>query len=571
VATITKRKRNGHAYYYLVESARVNGKPRIVYQKYLGTAETIGKAADLAKNGGVPDPEFSTVLDFGAVAALLGVADRLGVRDIINKHAGKRDQGLSVGDSILIAAINRAVEPASKKGMFEWFDETVLDAAFPDANEKNLSSQGFWNNMNRLDADKIRAIEDDITKAAVEKYGIRTDCLLYDNTNFFTYIDTSNPMTMARRGKSKEHRSDLRIVGLSLMVAPEYDIPLFHEPYAGNVNDARRFSETLDPLKARYAALDVGECDATLVFDRGNNSETNVDDLRDAKGAGFHFVGGLKLNQMPEMTSIPIESFRALTGTLSETKSYRTTKRVFGDDYDVVVTFNPELFDAQLDGVEANVAKCQAELEGFRESLKRRADGLVTKGRKPTVASAEKKVSGILSAEHMRKLFDVEIAESDGCVELSFTLNETKRDELKRTVLGRSILFTDRREWTDEEIVGAYRSQYRVEECFKQLKDTKHLSFRPIRHFTDSSIRVHALYCVLSLLLCGLLNKEFAEMGHATSVHRMLDELGKAQRILTVFPKVGKNKPVKSSFSKLSGPVGEYVEKYGLKKYCVNV
>ncbi len=47
VASIVGKRVSGKTYYYLVESARVDGKPRIVSQQYLGSAEEI--AAKLAE------------------------------------------------------------------------------------------------------------------------------------------------------------------------------------------------------------------------------------------------------------------------------------------------------------------------------------------------------------------------------------------------------------------------------------------------------------------------------------------------------------------------------------------
>jgi len=116
MATISKRTNKSGTYYYLVESARVNGKPRIVKQVYLGTAERIAKAMDLmATESAVPDPKSVTVYDFCAVTALFSIAERLEFCQIIDGIAGKRNQGLPVSSSILLAAINRAVAPTSKK------------------------------------------------------------------------------------------------------------------------------------------------------------------------------------------------------------------------------------------------------------------------------------------------------------------------------------------------------------------------------------------------------------------------------------------------------------------------
>jgi transposase len=175
--------RNGVAYYYLVTSARVNGKPRIVEQIYLGP---VSRLADMAKKyaeSGIPDPESGDVKELGTVLALYDLTNRLRIAEIIDRHSGKRNQGLPVSDYIILAAINRVVESSSKNVFYDWFKRTVLYHLFPDANPKNLSSQAFWNNMELLDEGKIRSIEDEITTAIVKKYGISTDCLLFDNVD----------------------------------------------------------------------------------------------------------------------------------------------------------------------------------------------------------------------------------------------------------------------------------------------------------------------------------------------------------------------------------------------------
>ena len=120
---------------------------------------------------------------------------------------------------------------------------------------------------------------------------------------------------------------------------------------------------------------------------------------------------------------------------------------------------------------------------------------------------------------------------------------------------------------SNERIVSAYRSQYHVEEAFKQMKDTKYLSFRPIRHFTDAHIRVHAFYCVLGLMLTGLLNKELEQMGYKMSVHRMLDIFQEAKQVVSVFISPNGKPVVKTAYSRFEGVMKEYAEKYGLLQY----
>jgi len=567
MAYIIQEKRNKHTYYYLAESARVNGKPRIISKKYLGTADTISNAINEKTN--LPKPEYSTILDCGAVLALFDIAERLNIREIIERHVNKRGQGIPIADSILLAAINRAVRPTSKNSFFSWFNKTVLHNCFEKANNKNLSSQGFWNNMSHLDQAAIKLIEDDITKIVVNKYNISTECLLFDNTNFFTYIDTNNPATLAKRGHSKEKRSDLKIIGLSLMVSPDNNIPLFHEVYPGNTNDSKRFSQILPKLKQRYKTLGRGDCNVTLVFDRGNNSDDNIEDILNETPLQFHFVGGLKMNQCKELQEIPLTDFKLLSENFFKgTLAYRTTKKVYGREFTVVMTFNPILYKAQLEGVKSNIDKCALFLKELQSSLLKWSEGKIKKGRKPSVNSVKKQVLSALSTEHMKDLFNYSVQEENGFAMLSYSLNQDGFMKLKRNVLGRSFLFTDHSDWANEHIVGAYRSQYHVEEAFKRMKDTDYLTFRPIFHFTDSKIRVHAFYCILAYLLTSLLKRELEEMSFKMSIPRMLDCFQNVQQVITIFSKsITHDNNFIISYSGLDGIAYSYIQKHNLLRY----
>jgi transposase len=568
MTSIISKTKKGRLYYYAVESARVNGQPRIVSQIYLGTIETILKAKSINESN-IENPNYADVFQFGAVSALLDLAERLGIRQIIDEEVGKRHQGLPVGDSIVLAAINRAVSPASKNVFHKnWFSKTVLPNSFPLASEKSLSSQGFWNNMSLVSSDNICTIEDKITAKIVKTYDINTNYLLFDNTNFMTYIDSDTDSLLAKRGKSKEHRSDLRIVGLSLMVSPDNNIPLFHEPYPGNTNDAKRFSELIDRLKARCQKIQDGT-DLTIVFDRGNNSSANIERLLEDNPFSFHFVGGLKHNQCHDLLKTPKDAYKPLEGNaFGETKAFRTTKTEFGRTVTVVLTDNPELYDAQIRGVTNNIEKCKKELQELAEKLKERESGKIFKGRPYTVDSVTKKVKGILRAEHMGQIFDYKIDVVNNNIRLNYNLNDEKFSYIREHILGKSALFTDRHDWSNEKIIGAYRAQYHVEECFKQMKNIKYLSLTPIRHFTDSHITVHAFYCVLALTLASVLNLEFKRMGYNISINAMLEELANIFQVVNYYVKNKSKLITTKTFTKFEGFAKEYIDKHNLYKYA---
>jgi transposase len=567
MASLVSKLINGHKYFYAVESARVNGKPRIVKQTYLGTLEKIVEANQLFKTDGIETPSYSEVLEFGAVSALMDVSERLGIRGIIDEVVGKRNQGLPVGDSLVLAAINRAVAPVSKKAFCEkWFEKTVLPDCFPLANTQNLSSQGFWNNRSLVTLDHIRLIEDEIASRIIQHYNISTECLYFDNTNFITYFDSDNPSQIAKRGKSKEHRADLRIVGLSLMVSEDFNIPLFHETYPGNMNDAKHFTEIIGRLKERCSKLHLNP-DITLVFDKGNNSSSNFEKLLESDPFAFHFVGGLKLIQCKQLQNIPINEYINLQGEqFRDTKVYRATIEEYGKTFTALITDNPELYRTQMRSIEIIISKCISEFNDLISKIELKQQGKLRGCFKCSVDSINSKVKTILSREHMKEIFDFKILGEQNHISLSYRLNDDKLKYLQNSILGKNVLFTSRNNWTNEKIVSAYRSQYHVEASFKQMKDDKYVSFYPLRHFTDNKIIVHAFYCVLALTLSCVLNLEFYRLGHSLSIDSMLANLSESRQVINYYVK--NKKVIKTySLSTMSHVAKNYIDEYKLYKY----
>ena len=94
-----------------------NGKCRRLSQKYLG--KTRRHRPRRARSAG-PAPQYAVVLDWGLPQALWQEAARAQVAQQVDQLCPKRAQGLSPGDYIRLAAINRACEPVSKQAMWDW-------------------------------------------------------------------------------------------------------------------------------------------------------------------------------------------------------------------------------------------------------------------------------------------------------------------------------------------------------------------------------------------------------------------------------------------------------------------
>ena len=387
--------------------------------------------------------------------------------------------------------------------------------------------------------------------------------MIYDATNFFSYINTKQESALAKRGHSKEKRNDLRIVGLSMMLSPDCNIPLLYDTYPGNTPDSKQFTVMLDKLKHRYEKLINKSTDVTIIFDRGNNAQYNIDQLEN-ENFSLYYVGGLKKNQCADLFDIDKSKYAQLSGECFEkVTAYRTTKNVYERDMTVVVTFNQNLYDGQMQGIVLNIEKTYENLSAIQRQLINRAEGIVIKGRTPTSASVEKQVKAALKLEYMEDIFDYELTTLNGVPFVKFILNESKLVHLQKTMLGKTVLFTNRHEWSTEQIVASYRSAWHIEHAFSQMKDTDHLTVRPFFHWTDQKIKIHIFYCVLAYRLCCLLKKELLVHDIDESINKILEHLNELKYIITV---LGTSKSdILCSFSQSNNLAEKIAAHYNLK------
>ena len=99
MASLIKKTIRGKTYYYARECRRVDGKPKIVWQKYLGRADDIIAALTQPTTPLATAPEKAVVTEFGAVVALYDLARRLRLVEHIDRHVPARrgPRGPSVG------------------------------------------------------------------------------------------------------------------------------------------------------------------------------------------------------------------------------------------------------------------------------------------------------------------------------------------------------------------------------------------------------------------------------------------------------------------------------------------
>jgi transposase len=525
--SIVGKKQKGRVYYYLVESARVNGKPRIVSQQYLGSAEEI---AQRLSESGPGEPDRTQHLAFGDVAAVWGMLGRLGLIDIVDEVVGSRrsDAALSVGTYIALAALNRVVAPCSKLAFSDWWATTAGDRLVQRAPVAALDHRRFWDAMDAITEEQLIETERRIVARMVAEFEVDVSGLVLDMTNFATYIDSANDRApIAQRGRAKQKRNDLRLVGLGLVVSVDGGLPLVSHPYAGNRHDASQFPDVIGELVRRFGAIDPGGAGLTVVFDAGQDSEDN---LALIDSGPLHFVGSIPPSDHPDLMAVPKSAYKVVDKTrFPGVRAFARTKVVFGRERRIVVTHSQSFHDEQARGFEQTLAKARRQLSELAARLARGG------GRK-NAESVEAEIERILAPRWLSRVISVTLSGTKPSeLRIVWRTKPAAKAALADELFGKRIIFTDRDSWSIADVVAAYRSQSEVEADFRQMKDRLVVSFSPMFHWTEQKIRVHVFYCVLALMVARLMARETEQAKMAMSVRELLSHLSRIEETVMLY------------------------------------
>ena len=553
MASLYKKMISGRPYWYLREMAWVQGKPKMVSERYLGSAADIAAAFDAHEAAIVP--ERTRHLAFGDVAAAWGMLDHLGVIATIDEVVGarRRDAGASVGTYLALAALGRLVDPCSKLGFEKWWRTTAADR-FTKISAGVLDHRKFWDAMHGVGPDQLARIEHRLALAMIETFDLDISALALDMTNFATYIDTTNDKApIAQRGKAKQKRADLRLVGLGLVITRDGGIPLVSHAYPGNRPDVTQFATMIDLLLARHTALAAalgGNPDhpaattpsvnattpqmtpqMTVVFDAGQNSAANLAHLT---ATGLGFIGSIPPSDCPDLLARPAadrdvvdpDRFPGLT-------ALEQRRHVYGAERRIVLTHSPSLHTAQSRGFDQTLAKATAKLSVLADTLAR---GHTRRPRDKVTTE----ITQIVKDPWVRRIVSWQLSgDSPAEHRLTFDLDEHARTDLEAEVFGKRVLMTDRDQWPTAEVVAGYRSQSEAEFSFRQLKDPHVVSFSPMHHWTEHNIRVHVFTCVLALQIAHLMRRHAHQHGLHLSVRELLDTLAGIQETVLIYPSTG--------------------------------
>lgn len=542
MAHIHRKTKNGRSYYYIREMARVDGKPKVVNQVYLGSIERI---LALARDDKKLDLKRIQVQEFGALwlANLIDKeVDLAGIVDGVVPR-GERESGPSIGEYFLYATFNRMISPCSKRALPEWYKGTAIQHIRP-VDIQALDSDRFWRKWERVGEEQVRAIAEKLFRRISALEPSDSGCFLFDTTNYYTFMASNTDSELAQRGKNKEGRDWLRQVGLALLVARDTKLPFFYQEYEGNRHDSKLFGRIMDQVLG--VMREQGSKDVTVAFDKGMNSEENLIAIDGMENV--HFVTTYSTYFAEELTHVGKGSFSVVDTPknrqleargLNDDRllAWRTTGEHWGRERTVVVTYNPLTATKQRYGFEKKLGRLQAALFEIRSKVRA---GLPHWRTKEKVLA---RYNALCDELHLPKnLYDLQFTKEGKGLTLGFRKNYYRIDRhIDR--FGKNIIITDRADWSTDQIVRASLDRYMVENAFRQTKDDDLVSLQPIRHWTDSKIRCHILTCVAALCYLRLIELRLEREGVNMSAAWVMTNMKRLHSCLCW--KTGKNNPAR--------------------------
>lgn len=538
MSSIIKKRRGGRTYLYAATSARVGGRPRIVEQVYLGAEDEVIARLTAAPSDdpSVPETEHRRFGNVAAVWGMLGRLDAITVIDSVivsgvgnpSSRGGVISGGVSVGTYLGLAALNRVCEPKSKRAFADWWAQTAL-GRITRIPVGALDHRRFWDAMDAVTVEQLEEIEAALCRRMTEVFGLDTHALILDMTNFATFIDSGNQRApIAQRGKAKQKRYDLRIVGLGLVATRDGGIPLLSRAYPGNQVDVTQFQPMIEELHRRYTTALGGPGGVTVTFDAGQNSQPNFTRLAEL---GLHFVGSVPPSDHPGLLARPATDRQVVPAYAEENlTAFETTAVVLGQQRRVVLTHSPSLHAAQQAGFAQTLRKATTALTELAARLAR------SRTRRPP-AKVQAEIDTICAPRWVARVITTELTgDTPATLRLAWRIDPTAQAGLEEEIFGKRILVTDHDDWPLDQVIDAYRSQEYLEAGFRQAKDPHVVSFAPIRHFTDHKIRVHLFTCVLALAIAHLMRREATRAGLPLSVSALLAELEGIGETVLLYP-----------------------------------
>lgn len=481
MASIVGKQINGRTYYYLATSGRVSGEPRIVSQRYLGTAEEI--AAAVASSTGAP--ARTAHLPFGDVAATWHMLGELQLAQIADGVIGRQRAAVSAGTLLAIAVLQRIVAPASTD-IARWWPTTSA-AGFVRLPADGLNRRRVRRALTGIAATHWPEIEAALSARVLELLQDE-QALVVDLPDFTTYVGRDGVAGLA---------------GLALVVSLDGTVPLITRPY--RQGDNATFRSLAGELAGRYRGL-AGSGSVTVLAGVGQDAPT-----------GQHVIAPLPPGDHPQLIGAPLAGYRPVDpGRLPGVTALDRRARIAGTERRVVCVHSANLQAAQDRALVRDLTHATRRLDelaaALRSGRRSRADIAAEVGRLTRFRWGDRVLTTRLS---------------DG---LEWQLDERALDRLRSRLFGKQLLMTDHPDWPAAQVITASRGRYHLESTARYLGGGD---------VPEAQLPTYTLVTVLATTVTHMMRRRAQQAGLDLSVRELFDALRGIQQTELRGPSTG--------------------------------
>src|ERR1700704_4042725 len=452
---------------------------------------------------------------FGDVYLALALWRGTGLEELCERllPAGKERISWAKMAAVLVAA--RLCEPSSELHIAEdWYRRTALSDLLQ-LEDDHVNKDRLYRALDHLILHK-EALEAHLSRCCGELFAVQNEVLLYDVTStYFEGQAEANPL--ARRGYSRDHRSDCKQVCIALVVTFD-GFPLGYEVFAGNTHDSRTLQTIVATMEARHGMLG-----RVWITDRGMASADNLAWLRQT---GRRYIIGAPKS---ELKKFALELARP------------DDWRVVHEGVEVKLSRHPETGETVILCRSADRrSKERAMHDKFsrriEEALGRLAARLARSKKRIDPATVNRQIGRILQQNQRSAARFAITLEPDGCpagFRLGVVYNDAF-DDWAALSEGAYLLRSNICDWSDQQLWKAYIQLTQAEAAFRIQKDQ--LNLRPIWHQREDRVQAHILVCFLAFVLWKSLEMWQSRAGLGNSPRIILEELKRIQSQDVVLP-----------------------------------
>ena len=415
-----------------------------------------------------------------------------------------RQQAAAVG-----SIIGRLAAPGSERATHRWLRETSALGDLLEVDFENYSLMQLYRASDALMAHR-EAIEDHLFGAAMTLFELQPTVTLYDLTN--TYFEgDAGTQEKAKRGHSKEKRSDCPLLTLGLMLDASGFVRR-SQVFAGNVSEPYTLAEMLTALQAPKGAL--------VVMDRGIATQDNITWLAEQ---GYRY---LVVSRERKRT---FDLASAMTVTTATQQPVHLHKVLSEDGQETRLYCYSEAREQKEKAIAERLAK------RFEKALTTLSEGLSRPRTQKRIDKIWQRIGRLKEKSRgVAQHYDIDVTSSeDGTQAIAITWRRRPINGSMLTHPGVYCLRSNQTDWDEETLWRTYITLTDLEAVFRSLKSE--LGLRPIYHHKALRTEGHLFITVIAYQLVQVIRRRLRQHGQSESWTLLRRILNGQQRITATF------------------------------------